>query len=112
MKTSLCYIREIENLSEGATGLTGATGANSGATNNALVRNITDSEISDNILNTLSSRLLESILYPSSNMNSNDRFMFDPSNNILMYETTIRNPNSSSHDSENDNNNLNLIGFH
>ena len=91
----------------GTTGLTGATGANSSATNNALVRNITDSEISDNILNTLSSRLLESILYPSSNMNSNDRFMFDPSNNILMYETTIRNPNSSSHDSENDNNNLN-----
>jgi hypothetical protein len=78
----------------GTTGVTGATGANSSATNNALVRNITDSEISDNILNTLSSRLLESILYPSSNINNDDRFVFDPSNNILMYETTIRNPNA------------------
>jgi hypothetical protein len=75
--------------STGIQGVTGATG-----TNNALVRNITDSEISDNILNTLSSRFLESILYPSSNINSDDRFVFDPSNNILMYETTIRNPNS------------------
>jgi hypothetical protein len=78
----------------GTTGLTGTTRANSGATNNAIVRNITDSEISDNILNTLSSRLLESILYPSSNINNDDRFVFDPSNNILMYDTTIRNPNA------------------
>jgi hypothetical protein len=80
--------------SPGLQGATGATGVNSSATNNALVRNIIDSEISDNILNTLSSRLLESILYPSSNINNDDRFVFDPSNNILMYETTIRNPNA------------------
>ena len=92
---------------QGVTGATGTTGANISATNNSVVRNITDSELSDNILNTLSSRLLESILYPSSNITSDDRFVFDPSNNILMYETTIRNPNARNNDSENDNNNLN-----
>lgn len=76
-------------------GATGSTGTGStGGTNN---------QLSNNIRNTLSNRILESILYPSSNINNDDRFVFDPSNNILMYETTIRNPNARSrHNSESD----------
>ena len=88
---------------QGATGAIGATGtrATTGATGSSSIgtnrrSNNELSELTDGILNRLSNHLFESILYPSSNMNSNDRFMFDPSNNILMYETTIRNPNSRS----------------
>ena len=57
--------------------------------NNEIVFDLSGNDLSDGLLNTLSSRFLESILYPSTNDNNNDRFVYDPSNNILMYETII-----------------------
>ena len=77
---------------------TGATGSSSIGTNRRSNNEL--SELTDGILNRLSNHLFESILYPSSTSNNDDRFVFDPSNNILMYETTIRNSNTR-------NNNLN-----
>jgi len=75
--------------------------------NNEIIFDLSNNEITDNILNTLSNRLFESLLNPLSNENSNDRFIFDPSNNILLYETIIQrnsentNPSSSSSSSSN-----------
>jgi hypothetical protein len=57
--------------------------------NNEIVFDLSGNDLSDGLLNTLSSRFLESILYPSTNDDNNDRFVYDPSNNILMYETII-----------------------
>lgn len=78
-------------------GVTGSTRTTIQATDisgNPVSYDISNNEISDSLINTLSSRFVESIFNPTSN--SNDRFVFDPSNNILMYETIIRNPNSNS----------------
>ena len=58
--------------------------------NNEIVYDLSGNDLSENLLNTLSSRFLESLLYPSTNDENNDRFVYDPSNNILMYETIIR----------------------
>ena len=55
-----------------------------------------NNEIGDRIISSLTRRMMDSIFNPLSNLNSNDHFVFDPSNNILMYETIIPNPNSSS----------------
>ena len=57
--------------------------------NNDIVFDLSGNDLSENLLNTLSSRFMESLLYPSTN-DDNDRFVYDPSNNILMYETIIR----------------------
>ena len=78
------------------------TDAQTNTSTNASHVDMSNNEITDNILNTLSNRLFESLLNPLSNENSNDRFLFDPSNNILLYETIIQrnsentNPSSSS----------------
>lgn len=80
-----------------ATDNTSSTGSTRQATDisgNQVSYDISNNEISDSLINTLSSRFVETIFNPTSN--SNDRFVFDPSNNILMYETIIRNPNSNS----------------
>jgi hypothetical protein len=53
---------------------------------------ITNNQMSNNIVDGLTNRILESILFPQ--LNNNDRFAFDASNNILLYETIIR-PNSN-----------------
>ena len=50
---------------------------------------IANSELSDNIVNSLSSQLIQSLLFPQNN-NNNDTFMFDASNNVLFYETILR----------------------
>jgi len=57
---------------------------------------ITNNELSNNILNGIASRLVESMLFPQSENqnNENDRLAFDPSNNILLFETIIR-PNAN-----------------
>jgi len=81
----------------GTTETSGATGATGtiDPSGNEIVYDISNNEISDRIINSLTSRMIDSIFNPLSNLNSNDRFVFDPSNNILMYETIIPNPNSS-----------------
>lgn len=57
--------------------------------NNEIVVDLSGNEITDNLLNTLSNRFLESLFHPSTNADNNDRFVYDPSNNLLMYETII-----------------------
>jgi hypothetical protein len=45
----------------------------------------------ESLLNSLSSRLLQGLLNPTNqNQNQNERFMYDASNNILMFETILR----------------------
>ena len=49
---------------------------------------INDSQITNNIINRLTRNIFQSLFNPNAT-NSNDRFMIDPSNNILFYETII-----------------------
>jgi hypothetical protein len=49
---------------------------------------LSNNELSDNLLSTISNRLFTSLLNPSSN--PADRFVYDPSNNILLFETILR----------------------
>jgi hypothetical protein len=64
---------------------------------------ISGNTITNDIVNTLTNRLFETLFNPSaSRNNANDLFVYDPSNNVLMYETNIL-PN----DNNNLNNNLN-----
>jgi hypothetical protein len=61
---------------------------------------ISDNEITNTILSSITSRLLTSLFTPqntntNTNTNANqtsnnDRFVYDPSNNLFLYETTIR----------------------
>ena len=56
---------------------------------------ISGNTITNDIVNTLTNRLFESLFNPLANNNANnDHFVYDPSNNILMYETSIR-PNNN-----------------
>jgi hypothetical protein len=50
---------------------------------------LSNNELSDNLLSTISNRLFTSLLNPSSS-NSPDRFVYDPSNNVLLFETILR----------------------
>jgi hypothetical protein len=54
-----------------------------------LAVDLSNNEISDNLLSTISNRLFSSLLNHSSS-NPSDRFVFDPSNNILLFETILR----------------------
>jgi hypothetical protein len=57
---------------------------------------ISDNEITNTVLSSITSRLLTSLFTPqntntnTSQPSNNDRFVYDPSNNIFLYETTIR----------------------
>jgi hypothetical protein len=56
---------------------------------------LTNTDIANDLINNLTTRLFQSILSPSSSTNqNNDRYVLDPSNNIFLYETFIR-PNRS-----------------
>jgi hypothetical protein len=59
---------------------------------------ISDNEITNTVLSSITSRLLTSLFTPqNTNTNqpsNNDRFVYDPSNNIFLYETTIRRDSS------------------
>jgi len=46
-------------------------------------------DLSDNLLSTISNRLFSSLLNPSSS-NPSDRFVYDPSNNVLLFETILQ----------------------
>jgi hypothetical protein len=48
-----------------------------------------NSDNNDSIIDNLSSQLLNSLLNPSFS-SSNDRFAYDPSNNVLLFETILR----------------------
>jgi hypothetical protein len=54
-----------------------------------LAVDLSNNEISDNLLSTISNRLFSSLLNPSSS-NPSDRFVYDPSNNVLLFETILR----------------------
>lgn len=54
-----------------------------------LAVDLSNNELSDNLLSTISNRLFTSLLNPSSS-NPSDRFVYDPSNNVLLFETIIR----------------------
>ena len=54
-----------------------------------LALDLSNNELSDNLLSTISNRLFSSLLNPSSS-NPSDRFVYDPSNNVLLFETILR----------------------
>ena len=54
-----------------------------------ITHDLSNNELSDNLLSTISNRLFSSLLNPSSS-NPSDRFVYDPSNNVLLFETIIR----------------------
>ena len=64
---------------------------------------ITNTNLANNIIENITNRLFQSILFPSSTNSNNDRFVMDPSNNILLYETIIR-PNFINNNNNNNNN--------
>ncbi len=52
---------------------------------------ISDNELTNTLLSSITSRLLTSLFTPQNADQSpnNDRFVYDPSNNLFLYETTI-----------------------
>lgn len=54
-----------------------------------LTLDLSNNNLADNILSTISNRLFTNLLNPSSS-NPSDRFVYDPSNNILLFETILR----------------------
>lgn len=61
-----------------------------------LTFDITDQQFTNNFIDRVARNIFQSMLNPHS-QNNNDRFMIDPSNNILFYETIIR-PNNPNND--------------
>jgi hypothetical protein len=57
-----------------------------------IVFDITNSEMSSNIVNNLATRLFQTILSPQLENQNNDTIMYDASNNMLFYETILRPP--------------------
>ena len=55
-----------------------------------IVFDITNSDMSSNIVNNLSTRLFQTILSPQLTNQNNDTIMLDASNNMLFYETILR----------------------
>jgi hypothetical protein len=68
-----------------------------------LTFDITNQDFTNNFLDQVARNIVQNMLN-SRNQNVNDRFMIDPSNNILFYETIIR-PNSNPNEDNNDDNN-------
>ena len=67
---------------------------------------MSNNAITSDIIGTITNRLFQTLLNPNATNNNNDHFVFDPSNNILMYETIVR-PNNPDNGNNNDNNNGN-----
>lgn len=63
---------------------------------------INDPAFTEDIINLAARNIFQSILNPSSR-NPNERFMIDPSNNMLFYETIIRPNNSNTNPNPNNN---------
>jgi hypothetical protein len=64
---------------------------------------MSNNAITGDLIGTLTNRLFQTLFNPSLT-NNNDHFVYDPSNNILMYETNIR-PNNPDNGNNNGNNN-------
>jgi ribosome-binding factor A len=64
------------------------TPTSSTSTAEQLTIDLSNNELSDNLISTISNRLFTSLLNPSSN--PSDRFVYDPSNNVLLFETILR----------------------
>lgn len=62
---------------------------------------ISGNTITNDIVSTLTNRLFESLFLPASRNNSNDHFVYDPSNNILMYEAILPPSNNDNNDNSN-----------
>jgi hypothetical protein len=95
-------------VAQGALGATG-TISNENISNVNVVRNpqtnivdqvsfdISGNTITNDIVNTLTNRLFETLFNPSgASSNANNHFVYDPSNNILMYETIFPPNNNDS----------------
>ena len=55
-----------------------------------LTFDLTNSSMTDELINNMASRILQGMLNPTAtNNNNNDRILFDASNNVLFYETII-----------------------
>lgn len=69
---------------------------------------MSNNAITSDIIDTLTNRLFRTFLNPNAT-NNNDHFVYDPSNNILMYETIVRpnNTNNTNNSNNNGNNNGN-----
>ena len=100
-------------VAQGALGATG-TISNENISNVNVIRNpqtnivdqvsfdISGNTITNNIVNTLTNRLFETLFNPSgASNNTNDHFVYDPSNNILMYETIFPPSNNDNNNSSN-----------
>jgi len=65
------------------------TNTNTNTTITPVSVDLSNNELSDDLLSTISNRLFTSLLNPSSS-NPSDRFVYDPSNNVLLFETILR----------------------
>jgi hypothetical protein len=66
------------------------TNTNTNTNEPSVTVDLSNNELSaDNLLSTISNRLFTSLLNPSSS-NPADRFVYDPSNNVLLFETILR----------------------
>jgi hypothetical protein len=68
------------------------TNTNTNSLETPITHDLSNNELSDNLLSTISNRLFSSLLNPSSS-NPSDRFVYDPSNNVLLFETILRSNN-------------------
>jgi hypothetical protein len=73
---------------------TTSTTTSTSSTAEQLTIDLSNNELSDNLISTISNRLFTSLLNPSSN--PSDRFVYDPSNNVLLFETILRATNEQS----------------
>jgi hypothetical protein len=55
---------------------------------------ITNNQFADSIIDSITTRILESILFPNSTNQNTDTLSYDASNNTILYETIIR-PNTN-----------------
>jgi hypothetical protein len=67
---------------------------------------ITNNVLNNELLNNITNRMFNS-MFNSNNSNDSDRFVFDPSNNILLFETLLRPANRTNNNNNNQNNNNN-----
>jgi hypothetical protein len=63
---------------------------------------ITNNVLNNDLLNNITNRMFNS-MFNSNNSNDSDRFVFDPSNNILLFETLLRPPTRPNNNNQSNN---------
>jgi hypothetical protein len=63
---------------------------------------ITNNVLNNDLLNNITNRMFNS-MFNANNSNDSDRFVFDPSNNILLFETLLRPANRSNNNNQSNN---------